>query len=359
MHPEQQTTRRLASVDSPEPPQGRGASRRLVGALAALLAVALLALAVLIVTSGDGEDPDQQALDIAASLERPLERLDDAAQQASPGDQASMVSLEAAAGRAVEDLDDAEDDIRALEPEVQRDQTMQELEDGIDASRELAEALSGRRLSAGEIQGLADSAQATLGDLSTISLPEVRTEDLVAALRRRQRQTARRKRQSEANTQAPTSQPSEPVAPPAAAVGQPSYRQHTAFGYQTQVPTGPGWGEPADSQPTPGRLFRTSVRGPAGMFVIIDYTPLEPAGFGGSYDTRQDVGQTAFGTATEYVFQGGNLPECQRAPCVDYIINDPASESGFAVLAGGSDFTLAKDIARTVMESLVPQPYGE
>ena len=95
------------------------------------------------------------------------------------------------------------------------------------------------------------------------------------------------------------------------------------------------------------------------MFVIIDYTPAEPAGFGGSYESRQDVGHTAFGQATEYVFQGGRLPECQRARCVDYIINDPASNSGFAVLAGGSDFALAQDIARTVMESLVPQSYGE
>jgi hypothetical protein len=95
------------------------------------------------------------------------------------------------------------------------------------------------------------------------------------------------------------------------------------------------------------------------MFVIIDYTPLEPAVFGGSYQSRRDVGQTAFGQATEYVFQGGRLPECQRAPCVDYIINDPASDSGFAVLAGGTDFEPATEIARTVMESLVPQSYGE
>jgi hypothetical protein len=95
------------------------------------------------------------------------------------------------------------------------------------------------------------------------------------------------------------------------------------------------------------------------MFVIIDYTPQEPAGFGGNFESRRDVGQTAFGSATEYVFQGGTLPECQRARCVDYIINDPASDSGFAVLAGGSDFALAQEIAKTVMESLVPQPFGE
>ena len=329
-----------------------------VGVLAVLLAGALAALVVVFLTSGGGDDVDRQAVDIAASLERPLERLDDAAQEALPRDEASMVALGAAADRAVEDLDDAEDAIQALEPEAQRDPTMQELEDGIDASRELAEALAGPSLSAGEIQGLADDAQATLEDVAAVDLPEVRTDELVSALRRQQRERAQRRRNEHTTSPAPSTQPSQPSPPPTAA-DRPSYRQHAAFGYQTQIPIGPGWGEPADSQPTPGRLFRTSVRGPAGMFVIIDYTPLEPAVFGGSFESRRDVGQTAFGSATEYVFQGGRLPECQRAPCVDYIINDPASESGFAVLAGGSDFAVAQEIAGTVMESLVPQSYDE
>jgi hypothetical protein len=94
------------------------------------------------------------------------------------------------------------------------------------------------------------------------------------------------------------------------------------------------------------------------MFVIIDYTPDEPASFGGRYDSREDVGQTAFGSAQKYTFQGGRLPECQSAPCVDYIINDPASDQGFGVLAGGPDFNLASDIARTVAESLTASARG-
>jgi hypothetical protein len=88
------------------------------------------------------------------------------------------------------------------------------------------------------------------------------------------------------------------------------------------------------------------------MVAIIDYTPFEAATFAGSSQSRRDVGQTAFGSATEYVFQGGALTECQRARCVDYIINDRSSGSGFGVLAGGPDFALAKEIGRTVMESL-------
>jgi len=34
----------------------------------------------------------------------------------------------------------------------------------------------------------------------------------------------------------------------------------------------------------------------------------EPATFGGSYQSRTEVGQTAFGSVTLYVFQGGVLP---------------------------------------------------
>ena len=94
------------------------------------------------------------------------------------------------------------------------------------------------------------------------------------------------------------------------------------------------------------------MRGPDGLFVIIDYTPFEPAQFGGVRMSKDKVGQTAFGSATRYVFQGGSLPECQRSPCVDYIINDRATGSGFGVLAGGPDFARAKELARTVMESL-------
>jgi hypothetical protein len=124
--------------------------------------------------------------------------------------------------------------------------------------------------------------------------------------------------------------------------------------FQAKLPTGGGWAAPAQSEPTPGRLFRTSVRGPGGLFAIIDYTPLEAATFGGRYESRTQVGHTAFGSATRYVFQGGRLPECQRSRCVDYIINDPSGGGGFGVLAGGGDFATASAIAQAIAESVTP-----
>jgi hypothetical protein len=336
-------------------PTGGRRSAWIAAAVAALMAILGTAVLVVVLRSDD-ENADDSAVVIAADIERPIERLDDASGEATPRDRASMVTLRAAADRTVEELDDADDAIRQLDPDDQRAPAVQALDDSVDATRELAQALAAPHLSAAEIQGLAAAVDAAANDAVDAGLPAVDTASLVAELRgeARRRRVARR-RSREQDSPAPAVDP--PPAPPA--IAQASFRQHSAYGYQAQIPTGSGWAEPADSQPTPGRLFRTSIRGPAGTFVIIDYTPVEAAGFGGSYQSRTEVGQTAFGQATEYVFQGGRLPECQRAPCVDYIINDPASDSGFAVLAGGSDFTSAKEIARTVMESLVPESYGE
>jgi serine/threonine protein kinase len=133
-----------------------------------------------------------------------------------------------------------------------------------------------------------------------------------------------------------------------------TFASYTGPAFQAQLPTDGGWSAPAQSEPTPGELFRTSVRGPGGMFVIIDYTPLEPARFGGDFLSSREVGQTAFGSATRYVFQGGTLPECQRSRCVDYIINDAATGSGFGVLVGGPDYSAVSELAQIVAESVVP-----
>ena len=43
-------------------------------------------------------------------------------------------------------------------------------------------------------------------------------------------------------------------APPPAPVAAPQFTEHSAFGYQAQIPTGSGWSEASDSQPTPGKL---------------------------------------------------------------------------------------------------------
>jgi serine/threonine protein kinase len=159
---------------------------------------------------------------------------------------------------------------------------------------------------------------------------------------------------TESATEEPTSEPTATSTPLRNQSGAPSYFTYYGPAFQAQLPEGRGWGAPAQSEPTPGELYRTSVRGPDGQFVIIDYTPYETAKFGGDYFEKTRVGQTAFGSATRYVFQGGTLPECQRYACVDYLINDPATGSGFGVLAGGPDFDAASSVAQTVAESVVP-----
>ncbi len=128
------------------------------------------------------------------------------------------------------------------------------------------------------------------------------------------------------------------------------YELHHGGGFEAMLPAGSGWGSPSESRPTEGELYRTNVRGPDGLFVVIDYTPYEPATFGGKYSSRTEVGHAIFGIAVRYEFQGGTIPECQRTHCVDYILND--GSSGFAVLAGGGSGSA--EIARTVAESLVP-----
>jgi hypothetical protein len=304
--------------------------------------VTTFALLLIAALAGCGGESFSEALArVASDAERPLQRLQRAVEQASARERSSLVSLRASSARVSRQLDDAQDELRTLDPESSDERrSVGDLDDAIDAAVRLAESLSNRRLDPNELESLAAETSAAIDDARTASLPKIDVASLVAGLRDEQRQRGGRR-----------GTPSTPSAPPQS-VPRPSYVEHSAFGYRTQVPSGAGWSAPSDSQPTPGRLFRTSVRGPSGMFLIIDYTPTEPATFGGRYESRADVGQTAFGSGTKYVFQGGRLPECQRVRCVDYIINDRASAQGFGVLAGGPDFALASEIARTAAESL-------
>lgn len=153
---------------------------------------------------------------------------------------------------------------------------------------------------------------------------------------------------------APPTTPPESAAPSrdSTTVGFRSYTPSTS-GYTTEIPSGGGWGEPIETQPTPGRLYRTKINGPDGAILIIDYTPTEPASFGGAADTQQVVSQPAFGTATEYIFSGGRIHECAASMCVDYIVNDTERGGGYGVLGGGgSDFETAKDVANHAMRTL-------
>jgi serine/threonine protein kinase len=143
-----------------------------------------------------------------------------------------------------------------------------------------------------------------------------------------------------------------PAESPATPVSYRSYTPSTA-GYTASIPTGSGWSEPLESEPTPGRLFRTTIDGPDGTIVLIDYTPAEPAMFGYDEQSATPVEHPLFDSATEYVFTGGIVEECGASRCVDYILNSSDTAAGYAVLVGGSeDFARSRRIGRAVMRSL-------
>lgn len=323
------------------------AGRRVCSVLAAV------AFTVGVAGCGQGDEPDvaTEVRSVLESVQVPLDRLSRTIEDARPRSRASMVELRAAADRVVSDLDRAEAELRAIDATTgEETRVVRQAQDALDELSALATALAVSSPSPGRIQEAAASAELAVDDLLVSRLPKLRADELVSKLR-----AEIRRKQTNA---AQTGKASTPVgATPAAVSGStsaPSYFSYRGPAFQAKLPTGTGWGSPAQSEPTPGELFRTSVRGPDEMFVIVDYTPFETAKFGGSAISTETVGQTAFGSATKYVFQGGRLPECQRNKCVDYIINDPSSGSGFAVLSGGPNFGQAQTIAQAVAESVTP-----
>jgi hypothetical protein len=128
------------------------------------------------------------------------------------------------------------------------------------------------------------------------------------------------------------------------------------FGYRVELPTGNGWSNPVETRPYSSALLRTTVRGPDGMFVLVDRTPDDPPEFSGEFDSSRDVAHPSFGSATEYEFsESESFPECDGSTCVDYLIED-GQGGGWGVLAGGPDLPLAKEVAATVAQSVT---YGE
>ncbi len=153
----------------------------------------------------------------------------------------------------------------------------------------------------------------------------------------------------------PPSAPSSSV-PQAASSYVASYTAYSPsdpnYHYVAQVPSGGGWSAPAESYPTGGELHRTSLRGPDGTLLIIDYTPHETPSLGGGYDAANTSLQTNFGAATEYIFhESEGLADCNGRPCADFFINDGAG-GGWGVLGGGPTLPVAESIARTVAQSI-------
>lgn len=323
-------------------------TRRLVPA-PPVVAIALIALGG---CGGESKPSTTSQLEnVGRDASRSLNRFSDALRDARASNKTSVVRLRASAGRAEDDLRGARQDLGDIEDSAnQKDRReVRDFEDALADLEDLAGELQSMPLSRSSIEVAAERARQS-GKDSRIALPRIDANRLLASLEKRRAATA-------GGVSAPIGGGTSSTVPSSSAV---SYRDYVGPAFQAKIPTGSGWASPAQSEPTPGRLFRTSVRGPNGLFVAIDFTPLETAKFGGRYSTRTEVGQTAFGSATRYEFQGGRLPECQQSACVDFIINGNGASggSGFAVVAGGG--AGGAQIAQTVADSVTPVgEYGE
>lgn len=148
-----------------------------------------------------------------------------------------------------------------------------------------------------------------------------------------------------------------PPEPAGDASGSISYAPYTpsnsTFAYEVDLPSGAEWSQPRESEPTEGELLRVSVRGPAGLMVLVDRTPFEVPVLTTSFDSRETVPHPAFGQAERYVISQSRLiAECEGSPCIDYLVDD-GTGGGWAVLAGGGeDLALADTVAKRVTDSL-------
>lgn len=191
------------------------------------------------------------------------------------------------------------------------------------------------------------------------ALEQARQEGAQAARQNaRIRELERKVRQSKKDDQGDTTVPSASSAEPTTTTASSyvstyvPYTSSTAgFTYSAEVPSGGGWSPPAETVESSGRL-RTTMRGPDGTLLLIDYTPNDVPQLGGSYDAASASLQTNFGTATKYTFSSSeSLPDCNGRPCVDYFIND-GSGGGWAVLGGGPSLSVADSIASHVAQSI-------
>lgn len=132
------------------------------------------------------------------------------------------------------------------------------------------------------------------------------------------------------------------------------YRPPSAA-YETVLPDGPGWSRGAESLVN-GAIYRTTARGPSGIELIIDYSPGERATFSIEDQANcRSFENPAFELAKRCTFQGGVLPQCQAAPCVNHLLNLSETGPGYAVLAGGGDLDTAESVAGRVARSLRPR----
>jgi hypothetical protein len=126
------------------------------------------------------------------TVERPVERLQDALEQARPQSRSSMVQVRAAAARAADRLEGAADDLRTLNRETatEDDRSLSDAEDALNALARLATALTARTPSVARIEDTGAQASLAVKDLDALRVPELNADSLVAALRRDRRRHA-------------------------------------------------------------------------------------------------------------------------------------------------------------------------
>lgn len=147
--------------------------------------------------SACGPDPDkteaEQAQQVIGGIEGPVDRLQDALEQARPRSRTSMVELRAAAERAAERLDDGANDLHTLNAAsaTPDDRVLSDAEDALDSQAKLATALTARVPSATRIEDAGAEARLAVDDLEALRIPELNADSFVAAVRRdRRRRTA-------------------------------------------------------------------------------------------------------------------------------------------------------------------------
>ncbi len=128
-----------------------------------------------------------------------------------------------------------------------------------------------------------------------------------------------------------------------------------AGAFEALLPSGGDWSEPDVTTVGEG-ILRTRLAGPDGLEVIIDHTPNEAATFKPANRCEQ-TSLPGVPYAAKCVFRGGSLEPCQRARCVDYLMNAGVDGPGWGVLVGGTeDFAETERIASRIAESLTPRP---
>jgi hypothetical protein len=164
-----------------------------VGAIAAVFAAGVLA------GCGSNDQPPAQleaakAQQVIDGVEKPVERLQDALEQARPRSRSSMVEMRAAAERAADRLDDAADDLRTLNAETatEDDRVVRDAEDALDSLAQLATALTSRVPATTRIEDLGAEARLAVDDLDAVRLPKLNADPLIAAVRQDRRRRAAR-----------------------------------------------------------------------------------------------------------------------------------------------------------------------